>query len=392
MNLHEYQAKDLLTRYELPIPPYEVISSGEEISSSLSKLQIEEGVAKIQVHAGGRGKGGGVKVFKGRDSANSVIGELLGMKFSNNQTGGKELLVERVLVSPLVEIASEYYVAVTMDRKRQCPSLIVSPSGGMDIEEVLLTSPHKMLSEPVTYYGKIYDYRLRRCMKFLGWTGKLAEQGVRLMKQLVRAFMENDASLIEINPLVVTKSEELFILDAKISIDDNALYRHSVLSSYYDPSQENIRDVMAKQVGLSYIAMDGNIGCLVNGAGLAMSTLDILQFYGGNAANFLDVGGGASEDQVREAISLTLSDTNVRVLFINIFGGIMDCSVIASGLVSALGQGEISKIPIVLRMEGTNVEKGQELLKQAGLEFHSVNSMDEGAQLAVKLSQENGKV
>ncbi|WP_213357485.1 ADP-forming succinate--CoA ligase subunit beta [Chlamydiifrater phoenicopteri] len=387
MNLHEYQAKDLLSRYEMPIPPYEVISSGEEITSALSKLRVDEGIAKIQVHAGGRGKNGGVKVFKGKDSADSVINELLGMKFSNNQTGGKELLVEKVLVSPLVDIDSEYYVAVTMDRRRQCPSLIISPSGGMDIEEVLISSPQKMLSEPVTYYGKIYDYRLRKCVKFLGWTGKIAEQGILLMKQLVRAFMENDASLVEINPLVITKSGEFFVLDAKISIDDNALYRHPILSSCYDPSQENIRDVMAKQIGLSYIAMDGNIGCLVNGAGLAMSTLDILQFYGGNAANFLDVGGGASENQVKEAISLTLSDTNVQVLFVNIFGGIMDCSIIASGLVSALGQGETSRIPLVLRMEGTNVEKGKELLKQAGLEFYSVDSMDEGAQLAVKLSQ-----
>lgn len=386
MHLHEYQAKDLLTSYEVPIPPYRVVSSISEVPQVLQDLGMDSGVVKVQVHAGGRGKHGGVVVAKSTEEILQAVTKLIGMRFISNQTFGEALPVEKVLISPLVGIAKEYYVAVIMDRKHRCPTLMLSKSGGMDIEEIAQKFPELLLFLPLTVFGKIYTYQLRQACSFMEWSGDIANQGVKLIKKLIQCFYDNDASLLEVNPLVLTDADELVALDAKVTLDDNALYRHPHLEACYDPSQENIRDVLAKQVGLSYIALDGDIGCIVNGAGLAMSTLDILKFYGGAAANFLDVGGSASAQQIKEAVSLVLSDERVKVLFINIFGGIMDCSLVSSGLVSVMGTRK-DTLPIVLRLEGTNVDLGKTIVQQSGISCHFVSSMQEGAQLSVTLSR-----
>lgn len=341
---------------------------------------------KAQVHAGGRGKNGGVVIAHSPEDLLAAADKLLHMQFSSNQTAGLSLPVNKVLISPLVEIASEYYLAIVIDRKHRCPVIMLSKAGGVDIEEVAEKQPDQLLKMTLPSSGKIYGYQLRRIAKFMEWDQPIADQGNRIIRQLLQCFYEKDASLLEINPLVLTKDGSLVILDAKMTIDDNALYRHPELADCYDPSQENIRDVLAKQLGLSYIALDGTIGCLVNGAGLAMSTLDILKLYGGSAANFLDVGGSASEKQIQEAISLVLSDKSVRVLFIHIFGGIMDCAVVASGLVSAM-QGQKETIPTVIRLEGTNVDKGKGMIINAGIPCEFVTSMSEGAELAVQLSR-----
>ncbi|ACZ32863.1 succinyl-CoA synthetase, beta subunit [Chlamydia pneumoniae LPCoLN] len=385
MHLHEYQAKDLLASYDVPIPPYWVVSSEEEGELLITKSGLDSAVVKVQVHAGGRGKHGGVIVAKSSAGILQAVAKLLGMHFTSNQTADGFLPVEKVLISPLVAIQREYYVAVIMDRKHRCPVLMLSKAGGMDVEEVAQSSPEQILTLPLTSYGHIYSYQLRQATKFMEWEGEVMHQGVQLIKKLAKCFYENDVSLLEINPLVLTLEGELLVLDSKITIDDNALYRHPNLEVLYDPSQENVRDVLAKQIGLSYIALSGNIGCIVNGAGLAMSTLDILKLHGGNAANFLDVGGGASQKQIQEAVSLVLSDESVKVLFINIFGGIMDCSVVASGLVAVMETRD-QVVPTVIRLEGTNVELGKEIVQQSGIPCQFVSSMEEGARRAVELS------
>ncbi|MBQ8498532.1 ADP-forming succinate--CoA ligase subunit beta [Chlamydia sp.] len=390
MHLHEYQAKDLLTSYQLPIPPYRVAASVPEAEAAIRAEHWKSGVVKAQVHAEGRGKNGGVVVAHSPEDLLAAVDQLLHMQFSSNQTAGLSLPVNKVLLSPLIEIALEYYLAIVIDRKHHCPVIMLSKAGGINIEEVAEKHPDQLLKLALPSSGKIYAYQLRRIAKFMNWDQFIADQGNRIVRQLVQCFYENDASLLEINPLVLTKDGTLVVLDAKMTIDDNALYRHPQLADCYDPSQENRRDVLAKQLGLSYIALDGTIGCLVNGAGLAMSTLDILKLYGGSAANFLDVGGSASEKQIQEAISLVLSDKNVRVLFIHIFGGIMDCDVVASGLVSAM-QGEKEVVPTVIRLEGTNVDKGKERILSAGIPCEFVASMGEGAELAVRLSHEQGE-
>ncbi|SPN74079.1 Succinyl-CoA ligase [ADP-forming] subunit beta,succinyl-CoA synthetase subunit beta,Succinyl-CoA synthetase, beta subunit,succinate-CoA ligase, beta subunit,ATP-grasp domain [Chlamydia serpentis] len=385
MYLHEYQAKDLLASYDVLIPPYWVVSSQEEGEQLIIKSGLDSAVVKVQVHSGGRGKNGGVIVAKSREEILQAISKLLGMHFTSNQTAEGFLPVEKVLISPLVDIQAEYYIAVIMDRKLRCPALMLSKAGGMDIEEVTESHPEQLQILSLSSYGHIYNYQLRQAAKFMGWKEEVMQQGIQLIKKLTKCFYENDASLLEINPLILTPGGKLLVLDAKITIDDNALYRHPELEVLYDPSQENVRDVLAKQIGLSYIALKGNIGCIVNGAGLAMSTLDILKLHGGNAANFLDVGGGASQKQVQEAVSLVLSDESVQVLFINIFGGIMDCSVVASGLVAVMGTRD-KEIPTVIRIEGTNVELGKEIVQQSGVPCQFVSSMEEGARLAVALS------
>ncbi|EPP34693.1 succinate-CoA ligase, beta subunit [Chlamydia ibidis] len=387
MHLHEYQAKDLLASYDIPVPPYRVISSLSEVGSAMQELGIDSAVVKVQVHAGGRGKSGGVIIAKSILEVEKAVDKLLNMRFVSVQTSGSSLPVDKVLLTPLIDIFSEYYVAVIIDRKHCCPAIMLSKAGGMDIEEVAKQSPEQILTIPVTAFGHIYSYQLRHIVKFMEWEGSLAQQGIQILKKLVSCFYQNDMSLLEINPLILTQSQQLVVLDAKVTLDDNALYRHPDLATLYDPAQENVRDVLAKQIGLSYIALEGNIGCLVNGAGLAMSTLDILKLHGGSAANFLDVGGSASEKQIAEAVSLVLSDNSVKVLFINIFGGIMDCSVVASGLVSVVAEKD-EPIPTVIRLEGTNVELGKEIIESSGVPCYFTESIDEGARLAVELSRQ----
>ncbi|AHK63420.1 Succinate--CoA ligase [ADP-forming] subunit beta [Chlamydia avium] len=387
MHLHEYQAKDLLVSYKIPTPPYKVVTSLLECEQAIQELDIHSGVIKVQVHAGGRGKNGGVRIAKSIPEIKDAVQQLLNMHFVSNQTSGEALPVEKVLITPLVSISTEYYLAIIIDRKHHCPSVMLSKAGGMDIEEVASKSPDQLLTISLSPYARIHNYQIRRILKFMQWEGEVGKQGIQIIHKLIQCFYDNDASLLEINPLVLTTEGNLLILDAKMTIDDNALYRHPKLEVLYDPSQENIRDVLAKQIGLSYISLDGNIGCLVNGAGLAMSTLDILKFYGGTAANFLDVGGSASEEQIQKAISLVLSDENVKVLFINIFGGIMNCSAVASGLVAVMQTRE-NTVPTVIRLEGTNVEQGREIVQRSGIPCLFTNSLNEGAELAVTLSKQ----
>lgn len=385
MHLHEYQAKEILLSYGIPTPPYQVVDSVSECERVILDMGIDSGVVKAQVHAGGRGKNGGVVVARSTQDICAAVERMLGMRFVSNQTSGESLPVNKVLITPLVTILAEYYLAVIIDRVSRRPALMLSKSGGMNIEEVAQETPEEILILALTPSAHIYGFQLRRILKFMGWAGEIGRQAVRCIQNLVRCFYDLDASLIEINPLVLTEDEQLLVLDAKITIDDNSLYRHPDLEAMYDSSQENSRDVLAKQKGLTYISLDGDIGCLVNGAGLAMSTLDILKIHGGSAANFLDVGGSATVEQIQEAISLVLSDERVRVLFINIFGGIMDCSSVAKGLVKAMER-RTSSLPIVVRMEGTNVELGKDIVVASGLPCQFTDSLEEGARLAVECS------
>lgn len=386
MHLHEYQAKDILARYNVEIPPYFVVSSLLECEKVIEQEGLQAGVVKAQVHSGGRGKHGGVYVAHSAEALQEGVQRILGMQFSSNQTVGESLPVHQVLISPLVDIVSEFYLAITIDRKQKTPVIMVSPDGGVDIEEIAEKHPERLLILAVSSQRRLYQYQLRQIIKFMKWTGELASQAKILIPQLLQCFYDCDALLLEINPLVATASGHLVVLDAKMTIDDNALYRHRDLAEYYDPTQENARDVLARELGLSYVALQGNIGCLVNGAGLAMSTMDVLKLYGGEPANFLDVGGGASQQQIQEAVSLVLADAQVEVLFVNIFGGIIDCSVVAAGLVKAVSEGP-RQVPMVVRLEGTNVELGKEIMQRSGIPYMFTQSMEEGAKVAVQWSQ-----
>lgn len=386
MHLHEYQAKDILSRYGIKIPPYFVVSSLNDGKKIIQQENLTSGVVKAQVHSGGRGKHGGVIVAKNQSDLLDGIERLLGMKFSSNQTSGEFLPVNQVLISPLIDIIAEFYIAITIDRKKKTPVLMLSPYGGVDIEKIAENHPDRLLVIPISSRG-VYQYQMRQIVKFMQWEGSAAKQAYTLVPKLIQCFYDYDALLLEVNPLVLTADENLLVLDAKMTIDDNALYRHEDIERFYDPSQENERDVLARKLGLSYVALQGNIGCLVNGAGLAMSTMDVLKLHGGSPANFLDVGGGASQRQIQDAVALVLSDELVKVLFINIFGGIIDCSVVASGLVNAIAENQ-KTVPIVIRLEGTNVDLGKEIMQRSGISYKFTQSMDEGAQLAVKWSQQ----
>ncbi|MCH9609813.1 MAG: Succinate--CoA ligase [ADP-forming] subunit beta [Chlamydiales bacterium] len=362
MNTHEYQAKTLLQKYGIPTPPFEVVSSREEAEAALLKLGIEEGVVKVQVHAGGRGKAGGVKLGK----ILPLVDEMLGMRIQNQQTGAKGVIANQLLITPAVDIAKEYYLAAVIDRERAEPILMASKEGGMEIEE----NPDRIV--------KVSFDEVEKLVALMEWD----DQGREIAQNLAKAFLECDGSLLEINPLVLTKEGELLAVDAKFSIDDNALFRHPDIAKWYDPTQSTEGEVMAKEYDLAYIGLEGEIGCLVNGAGLAMATMDIIHFYGGKPANFLDVGGGATKEQVAHGFKIILSDPSVKSIFVNIFGGIMDCGVLAEGIVAASKEGV--HVPLVVRMEGTNVEIGKKILKESGLDIITADTMADGAIKAVK--------
>jgi succinyl-CoA synthetase beta subunit len=309
-------------------------------------------------------------------------GQLLGMKIVNNQTGPKGIVANQVLITPLVDVKHEFYLGAVIDRKKAEAMLILSPEGGMDIEEVAEKHPHKILKIPITGSGTIRNYNLLRIVDFMGWSGKLAEQGKTLALAVAKAFVETDASLMEINPLVETAEGDLVVLDAKISVDDNALFRQKQIASFYDSTQLPSAEVEAQIHDLAYIALEGNIGCMVNGAGLAMATMDIIQLAGGKPANFLDVGGGASEEKVAAGFKIILSDPNVKAILVNIFGGIMNCETLAAGIVSAAGQLKVV-VPLIVRMEGTNVEQGKKLLEKSGLGITIAANLGEAAKMAV---------
>ena len=382
MDTHEYQAKEILKKYKMPIPDFGVASSEKEAEQVVQCLGLKEAVVKIQVHAGGRGKAGGVKFAKSKDEIIATAKKLIGMKMVNNQTGPQGIVAHKVLITDPVDIAKEYYLGAIIDREHALPILIASPEGGMEIEEVAEKTPEKILKLPIGLDGSVKPYHLLRLANFMGWKGVTAKQGMGVAKSLAKAFIETDASLLEINPLVETPKGEIWALDAKLSVDENALFRQKEVASFYDTSQVSENEVSAKEYDLAYISLEGNIGCMVNGAGLAMSTMDIIHYYGGKPANFLDVGGGADKEKVAAGFKIILSDPHVQAILVNIFGGIMNCATIAEGVIAAANEIGI-EVPLVVRLEGTNVEQGRKILKESGLAIISAEGMADAAEKAV---------
>lgn len=389
MNLHEYQAKKILKKYGIPMPDFGVAESVEEAKKIVHDLHLTQGIVKIQVHAGGRGKAGGVKFAKTQDEIATVAKALIGMKMVNQQTGPEGIIAKKVLISRPVDIDKEYYIGALIDRERAIPVLIASPEGGVEIEEVAHHSPEKILKIPFAFNGKLRSYQVLRIVKFMGWEGEQAKVGGEIVKGLARAFIDTDASLLEINPLVKTPEGNIMALDAKLSVDDNALFRQPDILSMYDPTQISPQEAAAKEFDLAYIAMHGEIGCMVNGAGLAMATMDIIQLFGGAPANFLDVGGSATKEKVAEGFRIILSDPKVKAILVNIFGGIMNCATIAEGVLHAAKELHI-QVPIVVRLEGTNVEEGRRIFRESHLKILSAEDLKSAALLAVKASK--GKV
>lgn len=382
MNTHEFQAKQILQKYGIPIPPYKVISELGEFDAAIAELGIEQAVLKVQVHAGGRGKAGGVKIGKRLDEVRKHAQSLLGMKIVNNQTGAEGVIAHQILITPLTEIAKEYYMGAVIDRQNAQAVLMASPDGGVDIEEVAEKTPERILKLPMSLQGTFRSYQLIELAKFMGWRGLIAKQGIEIAKGLAKAFMESDASLLEINPLVENNQGALTALDAKLSVDENALYRQSEISGFYDPGQIPENEVMAHEHNLAYVALEGEVGCMVNGAGLAMATMDMIYHFGGKPANFLDVGGGASKEKVAEGFKIILTDPHVKAILVNIFGGIMNCATLALGIVAAVEELKLA-VPLIVRMEGTNVEEGRKILAESGLNIDIASSMTEAAEKVV---------
>lgn len=387
MNTHEYQAKKILEKYGIPIPPFRVISNISEIQNAIEELGVDQAVVKVQVHAGGRGKAGGVKLAKTREEIVRYAKELLGMRIVNNQTGKEGVVSHLVLITPMTQIAKEYYMGAVVDRENARGVLMVSPEGGVDIEEVAIKSPEKILKLPIGLNGSFRRYQLLEMAKFMGWQGEIAKNGMCLAANLAKAFVETDASLLEINPLVLTKENTLVVLDAKLSIDENAIFRQKEIAAFYDPIQVPSNEAEAHENGLAYVALEGEIGCMVNGAGLAMATMDIIYRHGGSPANFLDVGGGATKEKVTEGFKILLSDKKVKAILVNIFGGIMNCATIAEGIIAATKELEFN-VPLVVRMEGTNVDRGRKMLADSGLNIAIAQNLTEAADKVVAASKQ----
>lgn len=389
MNIHEYQGKQYLARYNIPIPKGVPAFTVPEARSAAKQLIAETGsdvvVVKAQIHAGGRGKAGGVKVVKGETAGEEAAKALLGMTLVTPQTGPKGKKVERLLVEQGVAIGREIYLAMLVDRDTRQVVVMASSEGGMDIEKVAEETPEKILKQWVDTGVGLMPWQMRTLGFQLGMEAKQVNQFAAIGLRLYDMFIKEDCSLVEINPLIVTQDGVVMALDAKINFDDNASFRHQEWDGLRDQAEENPVEIAAKQAGLSYVALDGNIGCLVNGAGLAMSTMDIIQHYGGEPANFLDVGGGATREQVTQAFEIILKDPEVRGIFVNIFGGIMKCDIIAEGVVAATRDADL-QVPLVVRLEGTNVEKGREILASSGLAITPAATMAEGAQKIVELA------
>ncbi|MDW8261446.1 MAG: ADP-forming succinate--CoA ligase subunit beta [Phycisphaerales bacterium] len=364
MKIHEYQSRQILASYGVPVPPAEVVRTPEEAAAAFERFGGGRCVVKAQVYAGGRGKAGFVKLVNTSAEARSAAEFMLSNRMVSVQTGPEGVPVSVLLVAPGVEIEKEYYVALTVDRARNSVTVIASAEGGVEIEEVARRSPEKVLKVPLHPLLGMQGYIARELAFQLGFSGKRATEAARLIENLARAFFATDASLAEINPLVLSRSGELLAIDAKFNFDDNALFRHRDIEAMADESQEKPLDVRAKKANLNYIALEGQIGCLVNGAGLAMATMDIIKLHGGEPANFLDVGGGVTAEGAREAFGIILSDPRVRGILVNIFGGIARCDLIAEALVSA-GRSIGFKVPVVVRLEGTNVERAREILAAA---------------------------
>jgi succinyl-CoA synthetase beta subunit len=378
VKVHEYQAKDVLARFGVPVPRGKVAETAEAAVSAAREIGGNEWVVKAQVHAGGRGKAGGVKLCRSLDEVRQAAGRIIGMLLVSPQTGPQGRIVRKALVTEACEIAKEFYAAVVLDRRTRSPVLMVSPDGGVEIEEVAAQHPERIHLAAFDPWGGLRPYQGRQLARRLGVTGATVPSLAGLLVDLSRAFVQTDASLAEINPLVLTRAGACVALDAKFSFDDNALFRHPELRSLRDLEEEEPLEVRASEHDLSYIKLDGDIGCMVNGAGLAMATLDIIQHFGGEPANFLDVGGGATAERVTEAFKIILEDTRVRAILVNIFGGIMKCDVIAEGILAAARSIEL-RVPVVVRLEGTNVERGKELLQQSKLNLIAANDLADAA-------------
>jgi len=389
MNIHEYQARELLQRFNVATTRGRVaatLDEAEQIARELGDIDI---VVKAQVHAGGRGKGsfkngfkGGVHVRKTPDAVRDVAAKMLGHVLVTHQTGPAGRLVNKVLVAESAEIAREIYFAVLLDRATAAPVIVASMEGGVEIESVAAKSPEKIIREPINPLAGLQPYQARKLAKQLGFESSQLKNASKLFEGLYRSFIAYDCSMVEVNPLVVTNKGEVLALDAKFNFDDNALYRHPKIAELRDIAEEDPREVEASKHGLNYIGLDGNIACLVNGAGLAMATMDIIKFYGGEPANFLDVGGGATEDQVTEAFKILIADKHVKAILVNIFGGIMKVDVIAQGIINAAKTIKLS-VPLIVRLEGTNLAKGKQLLKESGLELIAADDLGDAAQKAV---------
>ncbi|GAB4283312.1 MAG: ADP-forming succinate--CoA ligase subunit beta [Deferrisomatales bacterium] len=382
MNIHEYQAKEVLKRYGVAVPRGIVATTPEEAEAAARELGTPVVVVKAQIHAGGRGKAGGVKVVRGPEEAREAAAALLGTKLVTHQTGpeGKEVL--KVYVEEGCEIDRELYLGMVIDRATGFVTLMASTEGGMEIEEVAANTPEKILKQAVDPASGFMPFHARKLAYGLGLAGDTAKSATKFIAGLYRAFVDTDASLAEINPLMVTKDGQVMALDAKMNFDNNALFRHKDLEALRDETEEDPRELEASRFGLSYISLDGSIGCMVNGAGLAMATMDIIKHYGAEPANFLDVGGGASADQVTNAFRLILSDPKVEAVLVNIFGGIMRCDTIAEGIIAAARAVELH-VPLVVRLQGTNVELGRQMLAESGLPVITAETMSEAAEKVV---------
>jgi succinyl-CoA synthetase beta subunit len=384
MKIHEYQAKAILAKFGVPVPRGKVVRKKDEARAAAEQLVLPV-VVKAQIHAGGRGKGGGVKIAKSADEAASFAEHMLGMNLVTPQTGPEGRIVDRLLIEEGLDIRQELYLSLLVDRTARAPLFMVSGAGGMEIEEVAKDRPESILREPIFPETGFQPYHARKLAFGLGFSGEIVNAAVPFFQSLYRAFLETDASLLEINPCVITGDGRLVALDAKVNFDDNALYRHPELRELRDLDEETPLEVEASKFRLNYIKLDGTIACMVNGAGLAMATMDIIKLSGGRPANFLDVGGDASEERVKNALRILLSDPHVKAVFVNVFGGILRCDMLASGIVSAAKELKI-KAPVVVRMEGTNVKRGQEILRNSGLNFTVANGMKDGAEKAVALA------
>ena len=385
MNLHEYQSKQLFIKYGIPTPVGYTATTRNEAKAAAEKIGGSVWVVKAQAHTGGRGKAGGVKIAKTIDEVQQYSEEMIGMTLVTHQTGADGLPVNMVYIEPGSEIDREIYLSVLLDREQEMISFVASAAGGMDIEEVAEKEPEKIYKIAISPASGLMDYQIRQLAFGIGLHKELLRQFSIIVKRMYVLFLENDASLIEVNPLIVSKTGEVIALDAKINIDSNALFRQKEIMSYRDASQEDAVENEAAENELNYVTLDGDIACMVNGAGLAMATMDLIKLHGGEPANFLDVGGGATSDRVAFAFKLILSNKNVRAILVNIFGGIVRCDLIAEGIISAVKEVGVS-VPVIVRLEGTNVEKGRSLLKQSGLEIITASDLTDAAKKAVAVA------
>jgi succinyl-CoA synthetase beta subunit len=385
MKIHEYQAKAILARHGVPVPRGEVAFNAIEAREIAHRLGTGVVVVKAQIHAGGRGKGGGVKIARSPDEAEEIAKQMLGMQLVTHQTGPEGRVVGRVLIEEGLQIARELYLSLLLDRSARKPVMMGSAAGGMDIEEVAAATPDRIVRIYIEPGVGIVPFEARRLGFAIGLDGAQVNKFVKLATSLYEAYMATDASLVEINPLLLTEQGDLLALDAKMNFDDNALYRHADVRDLRDLGEEDPLEIEASKFSLNYIRLDGTIGCMVNGAGLAMATMDIIKLAGGEPANFLDVGGGANAEQIRNAFKILMSDRHVTAVLINIFGGILRCDVLAQGVIAAVQELGV-RVPIVIRMEGTNVEQGKRLLTESRMNFTTADAMDEAATKVVQLA------